>query len=94
MGTTANETGKVKLHVAKCCIKTFSNAATQKVHLEAAANRDLVMIDFVHSYNNLTLKSLHAIQYFLSLKFSHMLKVDDDCFVNINALGNKRRSTF
>ena len=59
---------------------------THEINLEAETHGDILMVDFVDSYNNLTLKSLHALKYFLSLKFSHMLKVDDDCFVNFNPL--------
>ena len=59
---------------------------THEINLEAETHGDILMADFVDSYNNLTLKSLHALKYFLSLKFSHMLKVDDDCFVNFNPL--------
>lgn len=49
---------------------------------------DILQLDLVDSYNNLTLKSLAIVRYFneSSANFTHLLKLDDDCFLNIRAL--------
>ncbi len=46
------------------------------VKAEMAAKGDLLLGDFVDSYNNLTLKSLHALRLFVNseLEFTHFFK--------------------
>ena len=95
IGTTINNTGKspswlkVMDHILFCLL------VSQKVNMEADIHRDILVPDFLDSYNNLTLKSLHAIKYFLrQKKFTHMLKVDDNCFVNLNALKTVLQSKY
>ena len=53
-----------------------------KVIQESEEFHDLLVEDFMDSYNNLTLKSLFMLK-FMSDKseFSHLLKTDDDCLV-------------
>ena len=48
----------------------------EMVKAEMAARGDLLLGDFVDSYNNLTLKSLHALRLFVNseLEFTHFFK--------------------
>ncbi len=44
---------------------------------------DLLQDDFVDSYNNLTLKTVHMLRHFKFEQHKHFLKTDDDSFVGI-----------
>ena len=59
------------------------------VSQESSQHGDILLVDFLDSYANLTLKSLRAVDFFLegtSIAFTHLLKVDDDCFLNLRPL--------
>ena len=60
-------------------------------HLEFNENDDILKINIMDNYMNLTLKSIYMLKYLedLELKNSRkvsVLKTDDDCYVNIPAL--------
>ena len=54
---------------------------------EHSVSKDILLEDFQDSYQNLTLKTLHAMKFFSmsnsSSHFTHLLKLDDDTFANI-----------
>jgi len=60
----------------------------QAVQLEADHFHDIIQAEFEDSYKNLTLKSLHAMQWITRhcSRSRFILKTDDDAFVNMRAL--------
>ncbi|XP_059085832.1 uncharacterized protein LOC131882637 [Tigriopus californicus] len=64
----------------------------QKVQDEANQFDDIVQADFKDHYNNLTLKSMFCLKYLLKTNWVKqpeiLFKVDDDSFVNVEALEN------
>ena len=60
-------------------------------HIQEEAEQfgDLIQEDFFDDYFNLTLKSLFSLKYFTEHQpriYTHMLKVDDDCFFNMDSI--------
>ena len=55
---------------------------------EIKIHNDLVIADFQDSYNNLTVKSTVMLKYLTdaSIRAHHVVKVDDDVYVNFNLL--------
>ncbi len=54
---------------------------------------DILTVNVIDSYMNLTLKSVFILKYLsdingLSNKLKTVMKTDDDCYVNIQALGH------
>merc|ERR1711944_11110 len=51
---------------------------------------------FLDSYNNLTIKSIHILKYFVSISDTlgnkYLLKTDDDSFVHLEALWDLAKS--
>lgn len=57
--------------------------------LESAANRDLIVDDFIDSYRNLSIKSqmlLHWVHKHCNRPNTYIVKMDDDMLMNPNAL--------
>lgn len=59
----------------------------RKLEAEAAAYNDIVVLNFIDSYRNLTRKSEGAARWASSrfFNFQYFLKVDDDVFVDVDA---------
>lgn len=68
---------------------SHSSQINKAIVRESALHHDIIQEDYVDSYRNMTYKFMSAIKW--TIKFcSHVryvLKVDDDVFVNIHALG-------
>jgi len=51
---------------------------------EQRVHGDILQDDFLDSYNNLTLKTIHIVKYFVrEVNYEHLFKTDDDSFVNM-----------
>lgn len=56
----------------------------RSLDLESKANGDILLVDMIDVYRNLPIKLLRFHQWIQSnLKFSYVLKTDDDCFLDI-----------
>ena len=62
-----------------------------QLEAEHAEHDDILQEPFVDTYNNLTLKSIHILKYFVRMNANakpnqFLLKTDDDSFVHLEAL--------
>jgi len=63
---------------------TVSNR--ESIETELAASPDVVRLDFLEHYHNLTLKAKGIFHYAYSSGYSALMKVDDDSYVNVPRL--------
>ncbi len=57
-----------------------------KIEAEADEFGDILQDNFIDSYNNLTVKTLHILRFFSFSDSGNILKTDDDSFINLEAL--------
>ena len=66
------------------------NEVTHKIEQEHAKYSDILQESFMDSYNNLTIKSIYILKYYIrnaaKFKIDYLLKTDDDSFINLEAL--------
>nr|XP_024217476.1 beta-1,3-galactosyltransferase 1-like [Halyomorpha halys] len=76
------------MRVAFLLGSSVNNGSQLLVEEENAVFRDLIQENFVDSYNNLTVKSVMMLKWFLSNCPSQnfLMKTDDDVFINIEYL--------
>ncbi|KAH8273102.1 hypothetical protein KR018_001058, partial [Drosophila ironensis] len=63
-----------------------TDTTMKKLQKEAEQHNDILQEDFVDTYQNLTLKSMHALKHFnkhCSNSSAYFFKTDDDSFINI-----------
>ncbi|XP_060567822.1 beta-1,3-galactosyltransferase 1-like [Ruditapes philippinarum] len=60
----------------------------QEIHNEHIENNDIVMYDFIDTYNNLTLKTMQGFRYATSRcsQAKYVMKTDMDVYVNLHAI--------
>ncbi len=79
---TACDVDSAYFHLANCDYffilgRTSDETTNDKVRKESEKHGDILMEDFSDSYNNLTVKSLHMIKFFLQAEqFTHLVKVE------------------
>lgn len=67
---------------------TADKALQVALETESATHRDILQEDFVDTYNNLTLKTMMALQWASTScqKAEFVMKTDDDMYVNLNSM--------
>ncbi|KAI1292119.1 UDP-GalNAc:beta-1,3-N-acetylgalactosaminyltransferase 2 [Halotydeus destructor] len=58
----------------------------KQLHKEQLLHEDILMVDMVDVYRHLPLKLLLLSQAISSMDYKYLLKLDDDCFVNVDLL--------